>query len=51
MAVHSEREKSVLFIWELRDRARRERWFYVNLKRVLEELSQVGRRSAAQFVW
>lgn len=28
----------VLFTWELRDRARRKRWFYVNLKRVLEGL-------------
>jgi len=24
-----------LFTWELRDKARRKRWFYVNLKRVL----------------
>jgi hypothetical protein len=37
--VHSKREKSVLFTWELRDKARRKRWFYANLKRILEELS------------
>ena len=30
--------KRILFTWELRDKARRKRWFYVNLKRVLEEL-------------
>lgn len=30
--------KRILFTWELRDRARRKRWFYVNLKRVLKEL-------------
>ena len=30
--------KWVLFTWELRDRARRKRWFYVNLRRVLDGL-------------
>lgn len=34
-AVHNIR---ILFTWELRDRARRKRWFYVNLKRILDEL-------------
>ncbi|PIU14435.1 MAG: hypothetical protein COT21_00690 [Hadesarchaea archaeon CG08_land_8_20_14_0_20_51_8] len=37
--MHSKREKSVLFTWELRDKARRKRWFYINLKRTLEGLS------------
>ena len=30
--------KRILFTWELRDRARGKRWFYVNLKRALGEL-------------
>ena len=30
--------KWVLFTWELRDKAKRKRWFYINLKRALEEL-------------
>jgi hypothetical protein len=34
-AVHNRR---VLFTWELRDKARSKRWFYVNLKRVLGDL-------------
>jgi len=35
-AVHN--AKQILFTWELRDKAKRKRWFYVSLKRVLEEL-------------
>jgi hypothetical protein len=35
-AVHNSRQ--LVFTWELRDRARRKRWFYVNLKRLLDGL-------------
>jgi hypothetical protein len=37
-AVHREQRALILFTWELRDRAKQKRWFYINLKRILEEL-------------
>lgn len=33
--MHKRRTRSILFTWELRNNARRKRWFYVNLKRIL----------------
>lgn len=36
--MHNRRTESILFTWELRDKAKRKRWFYVNLKRILEGL-------------
>lgn len=36
--MHSDHTGYVLFTWELRDKARRKRWFYINLKRVLLDL-------------
>lgn len=37
-AVHGEPMGSILFTWELRERARGRRWFYVQLERILSEL-------------
>jgi len=37
-AVHKSRTRSILFTWELRNNARRKRWFYVNLKRIVTAL-------------
>lgn len=36
--MHNDLVKRILFTWELRNKAKRKRWFYVNLKRTLTGL-------------